>query len=84
MTDFKRKGGLRTVHRSCHPPGLLCAFSLLAPPPPPPFPLALLPPKSSLPKHLMPVGVSVKLQTLFGDDAPQLILLDVLDGCFVI
>ena len=50
----------------------------------PPFPLALLPPKSSLPKHLMPVGVSVKLQTLFGDDAPQLILLDVLDGCFVI
>ena len=53
-------------------------------PPPPPFPLALLPPKSSLPKHLMPVGVSVKLQTLFGDDAPQLILLDVLDGCFVI
>ena len=54
------------------------------PPPPPPFPLALLPPKSSLPKHLMPVGVSVKLQTLFGDDAPQLILLDVLDGCFII
>ena len=52
--------------------------------PPPPFPLALLPPNSSLPKHLMPVGVSVKLQTLFGDDAPQLILLDVLDGCFVI
>ena len=54
------------------------------PPPPPPFALALLPPKSSLPKHLMPVGVSVKLQTWFGDDAPQLILLDVLDGCFVI
>ena len=54
------------------------------PPPPLPFPLSLLPPKLSLPKHLMPVGVSVKLQTLFGDDAPQLILLDVLDGCFVI
>ena len=60
------------------------ASRLPPPPPPPPFPLALLPPKLSLPKHLMPVGVSVKLQTLFGDDAPQLILLDVLDGCFVI
>ena len=44
--------------------------------------MAFLHPKSSLSKSLVPVGVSVKLQTLFGDDALQLILLDVLDGCF--